>query len=839
MKRKIILFAILCCICCLNSIAQQSSVAYRDNQVRFSVISDGTIRMEWNAEGKFTDAPSFVAVCREYPSTEYQVKESRNTVEINTRKLTLKYRKGTGQFNADNLSITSRKGLQPAFCWKPGMKQKVNLGGTFRTLDGMDGDMRDGQKVEMPDGLLAKDGWTLIDDSRNFLFDNSDWAWVQPRNGKECQDWYFMGYGHDYKAALKDFTLFAGKMPLPPRYAFGYWWSRYWAYSDNDLRELVDDFQRYDIPLDVLVIDMDWHHTAPGKGGWTGWTWNERLFPDYRRLLAHLKERNLQVTLNLHPADGVAAYEERYAEVAQDMGMNPEKAETIPWVSSDKRFMQSVFDRILRPMEQAGVDFWWLDWQQFPYDLRVDSLSNTWWLNYCFFSDMERHRQTRPMLYHRWGGLGNHRYQIGFSGDSYISWKSLEFQPYFNSTASNVLYGYWSHDIGGHYHGTIEPEMYTRWLQFGCVAPIMRTHTSKGLGMHKEPWIFPRTYTDIISQTVRQRYRLVPYIYTMARQAYDEGVSLCRPLYYDYPESPEAYDFRNQYMFGDRMLVAPVTSPADSTGYARLKVWLPQGCDWYEWHTGTLLKGGQVVERAFAIDEYPLYLKAGSLLPLYNDRVNHLQGNDEEIILTLFPGGEGTFTLYEDNGNDRDYAEQYATTLLNSERRGNLLHVSIGARKGNYPGMPAEREFKIKVEASFLPESVTLDGKPVSYHYDGNEQALVIDLGTLSCETAKSVDIVYPEGAGNSLADGMKGKMRRIRRAVNNLKERMPGLVISEELGFMEEAGRNISYHPELLPEVARKFNDCYNRLPQLLEAQQVEAGHARSFLQEAGWQQP
>ena len=201
--------------------------------------------------------------------------------------------------------------------------------------------------------------------------------------------------------------------------------------------------------------------------------------------------------------------------------------------------------------------------------------------------------------------------------------------------------------------------------------------------------------------------------------------------------------------------------------------------------------------------------------------------------------GNNSFTLYEDNGNDRDYAEQYATTLLNSERRGNLLHVSIGARKGNYPGMPAEREFKIKVEASFLPESVTLDGKPVSYHYDGNEQALVIDLGTLSCETAKSVDIVYPEGAGNSLADGMKGKMRRIRRAVNNLKERMPGLVISEELGFMEEAGRNISYHPELLPEVARKFNDCYNRLPQLLEAQQVEAGHARSFLQEAGWQQP
>src|SRR3712207_5672593 len=101
-------------------------------------------------------------------------------------------------------------------------------------------------------------------------------------------------------------------------------------------------------------------------------------------------------------------------------------------------------------LEKMGVDFWWLDWQQWNNDKQFPNLSNTWWLNYATFSDMERHRDTRPMLYHRWGGLGNHRYQIGFSGDAIISWKSLDFQPYYNSTASNVLYGFWSHDIGGH-----------------------------------------------------------------------------------------------------------------------------------------------------------------------------------------------------------------------------------------------------------------------------------------------------------------------------------------------------------------------------------------------------
>lgn len=102
-----------------------------------------------------------------------------------------------------------------------------------------------------------------------------------------------MAYGHDYKSALKDYTMFAGKIPLPPRYAFGYWWSRYWSYSDNELRELLRKFRMYDIPLDVLVIDMDWHYTEPGKGGWSGWTWNKRLFPNPGRLLADLKRKEL------------------------------------------------------------------------------------------------------------------------------------------------------------------------------------------------------------------------------------------------------------------------------------------------------------------------------------------------------------------------------------------------------------------------------------------------------------------------------------------------------------------------------------------------------------------
>lgn len=624
-----ILFLLLVALCCipLAVSGQGTNIAYQDSQVRFTVVTDGTLRLEYAPDGQFIDDFSFVAVNRHYPAVDYKLKKDGNWIELSTSRFRMKYKKGSGQFTSRNLSITSAKGMYP-FRWMPGMKQKCNLKGTYRTLDGYDGDKHIHKNELMPleDGLLATDGWTLIDDSDNFLFDDADWTWVKSREKKGSQDWYFMAYGHDYKSALKDYTVFAGKIPLPPRYAFGYWWSRYWSYSDNELRELLRKFRMYDIPLDVLVIDMDWHYTEPGKGGWSGWTWNKRLFPNPGRLLADLKKEGVKLTLNLHPADGFAFYEEPYRAIATDIGMNPEGKDTIPWITSDKKLMEAVFRNALHPMEKEGVDFWWLDWQQFPFDKKIDSLNNVWWINYVFFTEMERNRTTRPMLYHRWGGLGNHRYQIGFSGDAVISWKSLDFQPYFNSTASNVLYGYWSHDLGGHFEADrIDPEMFTRWMQFGAVSPVMRTHSSKSGVLNKEPWVFSPVYFNTIRNAILQRYEMAPYVYTMARKTYDEGLSVCRPLYYDYPESKEAYDYRSQYMFGDQMLIAPVTAPMKGD-YSTLNVWLPAGTDWYEWHTGTMLKGGQTVIRTFAIDEYPIYIKAGSVLP-FCDRVKSLAGD--------------------------------------------------------------------------------------------------------------------------------------------------------------------------------------------------------------------
>lgn len=843
MKRNFIRIATIAVVAVLgvvNAGAYDSkNVAYQDDQVRFTVVTDGVIRLEWQPEGQFTDSPSFVASERIYPVNEFKVSRKGRKVIVKTSKMEVSYVKGSGKFTEENLIIKASDGF---FTWRPGMTQKENLKGTFRTLDGLEGDvqahtfvvdMKKGEKREFEDGLLAKDGWTLIDESQSYLFDDSDWAWVKERDVKECQDWYFMAYGKDYKAALKDFTVFAGKVPLPPRFTFGYWWSRYWAYTDKELRMLVDKMKAYDIPLDVLVVDMDWHYTDSGRGSWTGWTWNKSIFPDHVKFMKRMSDEGLKITLNLHPAGGFDHYEWCYPSLAKSLGLDPADKKHIEWISSDKKFMENMFRHVMRPMQDEGVDFWWLDWQQHVYDPVLPKLHNTWWLNYCYFTDMVQHGNRRPILYHRWGGLGNHRYQIGFSGDATISWKSLDFQPYFTSTASNVLYGYWSHDIGGHVGKKIDPEMYVRWLQFGGLSPVMRTHSSKNKALNKEPWVFEERYTDIIRRTVRQRYQMVPYIYTMARKGHDEGLALCRPLYYDYPDSEEAYSFKNQYMFGDDMLIAPITKPSEND-FSEVDVWFPEG-KWFELHTGTLLEGNCVKRRCFALDEYGIYIKAGSVLPFYGEGVYNLNSNDEDIYVTVFPGGDGEFYMYEDAGNSKDYVNQYSVTELRNSCIGKSQTVSISARKGEYEGRPQHRKFKVKVVSSVAPLKVVVNGKECGYTYCGEDFSFIVDVPETDCGLEKVIHITYPDGE-TSVANGVTGYSRRVARSIEAMKFRTL-IDPYDDLAKMGTVNEAAEYDPSAVPALVSEFMTSFQKLDEILKAQKnIKAEDVELILHDCGW---
>ena len=386
----------------MSALVSQAEVVYKDSTVRFDLISESAIRLEYAPDGRFVDNPSLIAVNRDYPAADYKIKDSKTKIVIETASMALTYRKNSGAFSPDNLEIKSRI-RDFDFVWRPGDKQSCNLRGTYNGLDVRDGEFKDGEPMPIEDGVVAFDGWNVIDDSEGLIFDNSDIAWAKERgSAKGAQDLYFMAYGHDYRRALKDYTLFAGKVPLPPRYAFGYWWSRYWSYTDNEFRALADAFEHYDIPVDVMVMDMDWHYIDPGRGGWTGFSWNRELFPEPATFIGEMKARGLHVPLNLHFGGGVGPFEDHYPEMAEAMGVT--SGDTIPFAVSSKSYMLSLTDKILRPIEKDGADFWWLDFNTYPNDKTMPKLNNVWWLAHVFFTDMERNRDTRPLTFTRWGG---------------------------------------------------------------------------------------------------------------------------------------------------------------------------------------------------------------------------------------------------------------------------------------------------------------------------------------------------------------------------------------------------------------------------------------------------
>lgn len=831
----------------LSAHADSDGVVYKDKNVRFTVVADGLVRMEYAPDGKFADDRSFVRYNTEYPEVKSDVVVTDKDVKITTPKMVVEYKKGKKPFSADNLKVTSAPGVKP-FTWVPGQIQENNLNGTTRTLDRWNGGDRlkkndatgvfENLPQKLEPGLLARDGWTLIDDSKAYLLDNDpDIPWVKTRKSKkDSQDWLFLGYGDDYKGALKDFTILSGKIPMPPRYAFGYWWSRWWAYSEHELRQLVNNFEAYNIPLEVLVIDMDWHYTDEDHGGWTGWTWNRRLFPEPKKFINFLRDKNLKITLNLHPASGVKKFEASYPEIAKENGVDPATGKDIPWVSSDRRFVTSMFDHILDPMTDEGVSFWWLDWQQALYDSKLDSLSNTWWLNHTFFNHMKSKKEGRPLIFHRWGGLGNHRYQIGFSGDSYSTWKTLAYMPYFTSTAANVGYGYWCHDLGGFYmhpgDSVIDPELYTRSFQFGVYSPMMRNHSTKNAQLNKEPWNFDRKTMGYIRDAIQRRYKNAPYIYAMARKAHDTGVSLLRPMYYEWPNEENAYKHGNQYMFGDNMLVSPVATPAVD-GYSEVNVWLPEG-EWYEEASGTLLQGGKVYQRYFAMDEYPVYIKAGSILPFHAGKVSNLRGNDAPYQLTVFPGGQtGSFSVYEDFGDDDNYGNEYATTEVTVNKNDNVIRVEMAPRKGSYKEMPAKRDYEVKIPATLRPLRVIADGKTLDYTYDPTDLSTTVSLPGLNPAVAHVVEFQFPENA--EIADGTIGAMKRFTQAFGGIKELYPSLEVNEEFGTMSTVYESLGYFPEKDKEIIATFMEKFNRLGEVAGAQKMKDEARDAFLKDAG----
>ena len=669
---------------------------------RITVLTKSLVRLEYSPDGIFTDAPTQTVLNRNFPQVSFEVRETPEELEIRTEYFQLNYDKK--EFTSHGLScyaLGMPGGNRNA--WRYGVKNE-NLKGTARTLDNVNG------ACELEDGILSLwSGCVALDDSRTLTLRED--GWVEPRK-KGIQDLYLFAYGHRYLEALKDFYHLCGETPMLPRFALGNWWSRYYKYTEESYMELMERFDQEQIPFSVAVIDMDWHlvDIDPKYGtGWTGYTWNREFFPDPERFLKKLHDRGMKTTLNLHPADGIRGFEDCYPQMAEAMGLDPEKEEPVNFDIANPDFLEAYLEKTLHPLEEEGVDFWWVDWQQ-GTNSKMEGLDPLWMLNHYHFLDSARNGK-RPMTFSRYAGPGSHRYPVGFSGDTLITWESLDFQPYFTSTASNIGYGWWSHDIGGHMLGYKNDEMEARWYQFGVFSPINRLHSSSSEFNGKEPWRFKKEVHDTMCEFLRLRHRLLPYLYTMNHRAWAEGEPICQPMYYAYPENWDAYGRKNEYFFGSELIAAPVTTARiENLNVAKTKVWLPEGL-WFDFFTDTVYQGGRNQNMYRSIDQIPVLAKAGAILPMTDEiRAIDTEKNPEEMTVRVYPGADNSFTLYEDDNITEGYRQGIcAVTEMNLNWQEKTFTIKPSA--GDLTLLPEQRTWKIELHKVTAEEAVVLDNQ--------------------------------------------------------------------------------------------------------------------------------
>ena len=838
MRRPVLLlsFAVAFAACAESFDPKADAAAeVRVGSARFTVLTDRLLRLEWSADGRFEDRATLTFVNRHLSVPKFTAVREGEGVVIDTGRLKLVYR--GGRFAPETLAIDG---------WKFGDADAGNLLGTARTVDEV-GSLKD-LLPRMGKGILSRDGWAVVDDSTNHVFvaAANHWKnWVAPRPQGDRQDLYYFGYGHDYKGALADYAKVAGRIALPPKWCFGYWWSRYWLYSDREVKDLVSTIKSMDVPMDVMILDMDWHETwecgkyglgkdCPRdefgqKPGWTGYTWNRRLFPNPDETLGWLHARGLKVGANLHPASGIEPREDCYAAFKRDYGWTGDGS--IPYRLTDPKWADVYFKDALDPLERQGIDFWWLDWQQWLTDKDVPGLSNTFWLNHVFAQHQaERDAgKLRPFIYHRWGGLGSHRYQIGFSGDSIVSWDTLAYMPWFTATSANVGYGYWGHDLGGHMQPATpslgkDGDLFLRWLQAGVFQPIFKTHSCCDPSIERRIWQYPEEVAELRA-AIRLRYRLVPYLYTQARTAWETGVSVCRPMYYEWPEDGRAYETTaRQYMFGDKILAGTIAAPKDPvTQLSTCAFWLPKG-DWFDVETGTLLKGdcSRVFQRTKR--ENAWFVKAGSILPLYPDDVTSIQTADPaKMALAVYPGaaaGEGE--LYEDAGEAADYETAFAKTRFAGQQKGASYTLRIGACKGSFPGLPETRTWEVRFVNRMPPRAVTVNGRPADWTYAGDDLTLVVTTPPVRTDAETTVEVSWNERdlADERRLDGKRGFLNRALDAGAELKIQTRQVFIGANLPneFLDfsQLGSQLSAAPGRAHELLDGFDAALAAFPEV-----------------------
>ena len=567
----------------------------------------------------------------------------------------------------------------------------------------------------------------------------------------DCADFYFLYDGGSADGMIAASHRLGGKPTLFPLWVHGYWQCRERYHSTEELCEALRTHREMGIPLDGIV--QDWQYWGENTN-WNSMRFDNPLYERADTMIDYVHRNNAHLIISIWPDFGPET--PAYKELEGIGALLP--FHTWPMTGDVKIYdpfnpqAREIYWKYLQGLVDQGVDALWSDstepdhFDETPEDDDYRTAAGSWRsvrnafplvTNQGIYDNYRAQGYAkRAVQMTRSAAFGIQRYAtFSWSGDVRSTWDVLKRQ--IPSGLNYTLCGipYWNTDIGGFFNwwykdGTANPalqELQVRWMQWSVFVPVMRNHTSGPLATEiyrfGEPgeWAF-----DEQVRAVRLRYRLMPYIYSLAGATVLEDKLIMRPLMMDFPADRKALSLSDEYLFGPSLLVHPVTDPvltaaaedgtASLTGLtaAPFTTYLPAGSDWYDFHTGERLQGGQDYTRPYGISEIPVFVKAGAILPLGPDVQYTSEKPWDVLTIDIYPGADGSFTLYEDEGDGYAYEQgAYSTiTFTWDDQEGRL---EIGPRKGSFPGMPAERRFVVRVQGQD-PVEVLYQGQQTSIH---------------------------------------------------------------------------------------------------------------------------
>lgn len=673
------------------------------NKYRITILTERLVRLEYNEDGVFMDQPTQTILYRKLPKPKnIAIVDENRYLTVTTDYFTLRYVKeasfvGPKIKPAANLSI-SLNGTGSV--WYYGHPEAKNLGGLVKDLEG--------DKISFGKSLFSWDGFATVDDSKTMVFQNDGTLKVREGNSNYI-DVYVFTYKNDFDKALQDYFLVTGRPGMIPRYALGNWWGRNLPYSDSQVREIVHHFQKSEIPLSVFLLDRAWHDFS-GKDDYpnTGYTWNNDLFTNPMDTIQYLHSQGIRVGLNSNPIDGFGSNEIMYNNLLNFVGPK-EEGGRVPFLPLDPKYMDAFLKVMIHPIDNMGVDFWWVDYPN-------TNLSNLFALNHYQFYDMYRNYQRRPMILSRQAGIAQHRYPVVYTGRTTVGWETLRNMVVANLSAANIGVSWSSHDIGGFHNGTEDGELYTRYIQLGVFSPILRMDSDGGRYYKREPWRWNAKTFTIAKKYLQLRNSLIPYIYASAYDYYLNGVPVVTPLYHKYPEIYDDPYVRYQYYFGSQLLVAPILDKEDPVMDRVVhKVFIPNGV-WYDFVTGKKFPGKRKYITFFKDDEYPVYARAGAIIPLATGDSAKMTVVPTDMEIHIFPGRSNSYRLYEDDGISSIYKKgYYIITEIEYTYSSNNYALSIRPIEGKAGIIPEQRNYHIRFRNTRQPEFVEayVNGMPV------------------------------------------------------------------------------------------------------------------------------